>query len=372
MRFVLGMEESEVNAKKRKKLGRVSDVAKELRLQSNVPGSDCECKRLKCFTQVTEDARNKILQQFNELPRYDEQNSYLAGLISLIPIQRRRPRKPENEVANFNDSSYHYRVRVLQEDEASIDVQICYKAFLSIHGITGRRVQTIQSSLKMSGFAPVDGRGKHSNRKHALSKEIVELVMKHISSFKSRSSHYSMNKTKKIYLPEDLSVIKIYNMFKEKYPVCKISYDSYRDIFNKKFNIAFGYPRSDTCSFCDEINTKLKNMHSELSKATDKERIIKKIEKLEAERKLHLKKADTFYKRKQKPRKRVGKKLKSNQSALTMPKIYPCLIFLLMMPIIVDSYPFIHLLFIFYLLTMLYFTLIQKQKVKKEARMCVL
>ena len=86
----------------------------------------------------------------------------------------------------------------------------------------------------MSGSAPVHGRGKHFTRKHALSKETVELVMKHISSFKSRSSHYSINKTKKTYLPEDLSVFKMYNMFKEKYLICKISYDSYKDIFNKK------------------------------------------------------------------------------------------------------------------------------------------
>ena len=86
MRFVLIMEESEVNVKKRKKLGRVNNVAKKLRLQSNVPGSDCKCKRLKCFTQVTDDDRNKNLQKFNELPTYDNQNSYLAGLISLIPI----------------------------------------------------------------------------------------------------------------------------------------------------------------------------------------------------------------------------------------------------------------------------------------------
>lgn len=261
------MEESEINVKKRKKLGRMSDVTKKLRLQSNVSGSDCRCNRLKCFTKVGENARDKILKKFNELPTYDEQNSYLAGLISLVPVQRRRPRKPENEVGKFNESSYYYRVRVPQENEASIDVQLCYKAFLSIHGITGRRVQSIQRSLKMCGSSPVDGRGKHSTRKHALKKETVESVIKHISSFKSRSSHYSLNKTKKTYLPEELNILKMYNMFKEKYTACKISYDSYREIFNTKFNIAFGYPRSDTCSFCDEIDVKLKNKHLEISNA---------------------------------------------------------------------------------------------------------
>ena len=167
----------------------------------------------------------------------------------------------------------------------------------------------------------------------------------------------------------------MYNMFKEKYLICKISYDSYRDIFNKKFNIAFGYPRSDTCSFCDEINTTLKNLHSELSKASNNKEIMKKILKLEDERKLHLKKADTFYKRKTEAKKESRKKVEIESICIDFAKnlcLNICLIFLLIKPIIVDSYPFIHSLFIFYLLTMQYSTLIQKQKVKKEARMCVL
>ena len=43
----------------------------------------------------------------------------------------------------------------------------------------------------------------------------------------------------------------MYCMFKERYPLEKSSYESYHKIFNSKFNISFGYPRKDTCSFCD-------------------------------------------------------------------------------------------------------------------------
>lgn len=42
--------------------------------------------------------------------------------------------------------------------------------------------------------------------------------------------------------------------------------ESYRNVFNKKFNFSFGYPRSDTCSTCNvhttkciELTTKIKN-----------------------------------------------------------------------------------------------------------------
>lgn len=186
-----------VPTKKRKKDGRISDATKKLRLQSNVTGGDCKCKKLKCFSIISEEARASILREFNSLSSYNEQNSYLAGLITVVPIKRRRPRKPADEINRFNQSSYKYRVRVSYQERGICDVQICFKAFLSIHGVTGRRIQTIQNSLKMTGTSPVDGRGKHKNRKHALSIVTITSVKDHISSFKTRSCHYSLKKTKK-------------------------------------------------------------------------------------------------------------------------------------------------------------------------------
>lgn len=129
---------SSASTKKRKKDGRISDATKKLRLQCNVTGSDCKCKTLKCFSIISEQSRGVILREFNSLSSYNEQNSHLAGLISLVPVQRRRPRKPQNEITRFNQSSYKYRVRVLNEEGATCDVPICYKAFLSIHGVSGR------------------------------------------------------------------------------------------------------------------------------------------------------------------------------------------------------------------------------------------
>ena len=49
----------------------------------------------------------------------------------------------------------------------------------------------------------------------------------------------------------------MYCMFKENYPLEKCSYESYCKIFNSKFNISFGYPRKDTCSFCDLAKKKI-------------------------------------------------------------------------------------------------------------------
>ncbi|KAJ8940704.1 hypothetical protein NQ318_009107 [Aromia moschata] len=166
--------------------------------------------------QIPENVQKKIINDFNMLESYDEQNAYLAGLISVITVQRRRPRKAENEVVHFKQSSYKFRVRCVNEIGEAQDIQVCYKAFLSLHGITARRLQTIQNCLKASSSASKDGRGKHKNRPIKLSEETIAAAVEHISAFKGRSSHHSLNKTTKIYLPEELNITKMFRMFQRK------------------------------------------------------------------------------------------------------------------------------------------------------------
>ncbi|KAG5899095.1 hypothetical protein JTB14_021598 [Gonioctena quinquepunctata] len=86
-----------------------------------------------------------------------------------------------------------------------------------------------------------------------------------------RTSHYSKKKTNKLYLPEELNVTKMYNLYKEKYSRKPVSYETYRTIFTTKFNIAIGFPRCDTCSSCDEFNATLKVLGSKLSETLDVE-----------------------------------------------------------------------------------------------------
>ncbi|CAG9840815.1 unnamed protein product [Diabrotica balteata] len=185
------------NSKKRKKYGKLSDVNKLLNLRSHTMGQDCRCKRLKCFERIPENARNKIIQSFNLLNSVDEQNIYLCGLITTLPIKQRRPRQHERD-ALLHDASFRYRVRVVDNINGHAeDVEICKKAFISIHGIGRRKLAVLQQSLKLTGDAPKDRRGKHTNRPHKLSIEAKSTIKSHIGSFRGRKSHYSMHDTAK-------------------------------------------------------------------------------------------------------------------------------------------------------------------------------
>lgn len=177
-----------LKAKKRVSYGRMKNVAKLLKLRSHETGPSCNCTRLKCFENVAKEERIQIIKQFNALKNHDEQNLHLGGLISHIPVKRHRSRKNNDEDVEYHSYSYTYKIRV-QRDNKAIEVPVCYKAMLSMHGISAKRLQNIQQQLVTLGRVKHDERGQHSNRKNRLPGEICTAVCEHIASFKSRKSH---------------------------------------------------------------------------------------------------------------------------------------------------------------------------------------
>ncbi|CAH1111616.1 unnamed protein product [Psylliodes chrysocephalus] len=181
------------NVKKRKRTEKMTDIMKKLRAISHESGEDCKCSRLKCFITICSEERQRIIFYFNQLGDYNAQSKYLSGLISVVPVQRRRNRKDEAD-ANFHTFSYSYRVRARVENKLQ-DVSVCYKAFLSLHGISNRRVQNLKKNLCALGDTKPDGRGKHKNRPHRISDVTKLKVMDFIKSLKGRKSYYCIRDT---------------------------------------------------------------------------------------------------------------------------------------------------------------------------------
>lgn len=247
--------------KKRKVSGRMVDVRKKLNLMTHVLGENCEC-RLKCFEVVPDSVKKSILQQFNLMGSKDEQDSYLSGMISVLPVARRRNRKPA-EQARTNSATFKYRIRGKNENNQTVEYDVCKKALCAIHGIGKKRLERICTSLANTGFSPKSRQGKHDARPHKIKVEVLDLIRNHIRSFPSRNNHYGLKDSKRIYLQQDLNVKKMYELFIKQNQDVKVSYDYYRKIFLTEFNISFGYPRVDTCSTCDEFNSKVKSLEIE-------------------------------------------------------------------------------------------------------------
>ncbi len=77
-----------------------------------------------------------------------------------------------------------------------------------------------------------------------------------------RDCHYSRKKSTRQYLPPELSVAKLYEMWLEKDGpgLTRIpSLSFFRNIFQTKFNIGFGTPATDRCSACSLFEKQLGN-----------------------------------------------------------------------------------------------------------------
>ena len=297
------------NVKKRKKSGRMKDVMKKLRASSNEIGENCRCFRYKCFQVISPEERQRIISNFNKLGDYNKQNQYLSGLISVVPVQRRRNRQDDGETGN-HVSSYCYRVRVRVDDGTLQDVTVCHKAFLSLHGVTNRRFQTLKKQLIEFGEAQLDGRGKHKSRVNLLPEETKARVFNFIKSLRGRKSHYSLKDSARLYLPEELDKAKLHRIYNESNKEHTVGLTTFREIFDGNFNISFGYPRKDTCSSCDIMKSEISILEDNITKASDEElktSIALELKKKQVEKKLHLARSEKFYSIKRNCRKQSNK-----------------------------------------------------------------
>jgi len=82
-----------------------------------------------------------------------------------------------------------------------------------------------------------------------------------IMTYKSKKSHYTRVDTGKSYSQPGLSVKYLWkNWLKMRIDSNEkiASYSKYFRIFSQEFNLSFGHPRQDICSWCFEMAVKIK------------------------------------------------------------------------------------------------------------------
>ena len=247
--------------KKRRKLQKDSGSAYETYKGESKPAKEldpisCSCGR-DCSKKVTISEQTAIFSKFYELSNHDTQNKYLFGLIKKAEVKRRRAKGGSTRSAVF-----HYYVRLSNGEET----EVCKGAFCQVHAVGKKRVENLAKKLGES-LIPSDDRGKHKNRPHTIPESTKDKIREHIRSFPRRQSHYSRSDNlQRQYLPEGLSIAEMHRSFVQKHGSVKEWL--YRKIFNEEFNLAFGYPRSDTCQRCDELKLAIANSQDEEERLT--------------------------------------------------------------------------------------------------------
>ena len=137
--------------KKRKVNGRKREIEKKARVSSHETGPDCQCTRLKCFQNINEQERRVLIDDFNShYKTKDAQDAYLASLMEVELVQRRRPRDNVGGLEKPKSMSMVFAVKV-KRGQTCRKVTVCVKAFCSIFGITKNRLDTIRKSLSTTG-----------------------------------------------------------------------------------------------------------------------------------------------------------------------------------------------------------------------------
>ena len=129
-------------------------------------------------------------------------------------------------------------------------VQVCQKTFKSVLAIGPKRLVNLLRYLWENNNPRPERRGGFRVKQGYA--ELKAEIINHIKKFKYHTSHYGRNKTpNRKYLPSTLSVRNMYMVFKDEYegPI-DVKCGFYYGIFVSKFNLGFGSPKKDVCSFC--------------------------------------------------------------------------------------------------------------------------
>lgn len=150
-------------------------------------------------------------------------------------------------------------------------VEVCAKSFYTITNIGRKRLNNIAKYFREHGQSRPERRG--GSRLSEADSNISISIVRFISSLKCRESHYGRGKSVRGYLDPEFSVKKLWRMWVvqrnfEREKTC--SYSKFFKIFQTRFNLGFGDPRTDVCSFCEEskldirstsdVKTKLETM----------------------------------------------------------------------------------------------------------------
>jgi len=139
-----------------------------------------------------------------------------------------------------------------------VRVSVCRTVFAKLHAISESKLRFIGEQLSSGYTAPKScTRGKHNNRRNRCPDDVVAKVMLHIRMFPTEESHYSKtcNPNRKC-LSSELTIAKMYDLCKS---WCQDNYTragserTVVDVFNSRFNLRVGTPKSDTCSLCDAV-----------------------------------------------------------------------------------------------------------------------
>ena len=204
----------------------------------------CSKCRFNCADKVSEDEGLSLFNDYWNLKSYERQRDYICSRV-LERDSTGSPTKKRKQVARtftFNVNGHSIRV--------------CKTFFTTTLGISRKTVETAVKK-KHNNASPIsDKRGKHCAHNRTPTEDL-DIVRTHIESFPVVESHYARKDTNRKYLDCDLSIRKMYDLYKDECQNKQRKYVKehvYRHVFCTEYNMSFHKPKKDQCLTCHKYN----------------------------------------------------------------------------------------------------------------------
>ncbi|XP_050302852.1 uncharacterized protein LOC126740737 [Anthonomus grandis grandis] len=211
---------------------------------------DFLCKekcRINCTEKFSIASREEILRKFYKLDT-NSKKILIFKSIKMQEVIRHRPRK------NIKAKAYSFKYFITCDKENTL---VCKDAICSLYRIGRKKVFKAQNDLKSGQVMPSPHKQGHYKNPKKISDEVINCIENHIKQFPSEESHYSRTKNPhKKYLSPLLNINRLHQLYIEDCQTKKletkyfVKASFYRHIFETRFNLSFGVPKSDS-SLCD-------------------------------------------------------------------------------------------------------------------------
>ncbi|KAJ8377631.1 hypothetical protein AAFF_G00255400 [Aldrovandia affinis] len=253
-----------VRGRKRKKndtgeWGKMRDKSKKYKADGKTPRVACDHQEqnsaaLCQASALTHDDIQGFFQRLYENKDKVKQDAFILNHITVSTPRRHRQRL--DDTTRARPLQVKYKVR-RQNKEV---ITVCQKTFMSVlGGINRYRVNRLARYYHTTGRQQQERRG--GSRKTAKDREIDDSIVDWIKRYKCRESHYGRGKSVHSYLPPSLNLSKMWGAWKSDCqgndkPIA--SFSKFKKIFYSHFNLGFGNPQQDVCSFCEKMRMKIK------------------------------------------------------------------------------------------------------------------
>lgn len=128
---------------------------------------------------------------------------------------------------------------------------VCKTFFENLFEVSSRRILSIARSIS-KGENVFDKRGG-DRRSRGMENKLTK-VKNFIGKFKGQESHYNRSKSRRLYLHSSLTIRKMWKIYiKEVETEFQVNYGYFHKVFSTHFNLGFGSPATDVCSYCERL-----------------------------------------------------------------------------------------------------------------------